>query len=42
MTHASEVRMAGRISKIWLPYIGRIPEEQKDEFSEKVCSNFLN
>ena len=42
MTHAGKAGLAGWIRTTWLPYTGRIPSEQRDEFIEEVCSTYLN
>lgn len=41
MTHAGRAGLAGWIRTTWLPYTGRIPTEQRDEFIEEVCSTYL-
>jgi trans-aconitate 2-methyltransferase len=42
MTHDGKSGLEGWIRTTWLPYTGRIPEEQRDEFIEEVSAKYLD
>ena len=42
MTHDGKSGLEGWIRTTWLPYTGRIPKEQRDEFIAEVSSNYLD
>ncbi len=41
MTHDGKSGLEGWIRTTWLPYTGRIPQEQRDEFIAEVSANYL-